>query len=807
MVNPRGSKVEDSSSLPKILNPYRDVDWETFAHHKANLHTHTTQSDGHFLANEVIEQYQQLGYSILAISDHNYRGENPITWPWNKFGKDAKDLGMLAIEACEIAAPHDLGSYFNSFNGIPRNESCNLIEVLANKGLAVFFHPGFYDRSITWYLNFYRKFSHLIGLEVINQRDRYPHDRELWDQILTRLMPQRPVWGFSNDDMHRTEHFGFNWNVFLLSELTEETFREAMQKGQFYFSIAKESGGTPPIIEEVMVDNQHGRIELKVIDCEQIVWLTAGEIVAQGEIIKLNGLKGSEPYVRAHLFGKGGETYTQPFGLMFDSKGPPEFFDHLESFSMQEDLRGHKFKNTKGPLSVYWANGERKTVGLSSKGDAFLTDKIGNSTILSPVDGVITSTIIEEPIYLEGELARKLVKPQFELEDLSLAAVLGEKAKVGVKIKTGALAGKVLADQFLREGAYFNGDTQEVKLQLLIPKEIKKGTYNLNIDVISGEKTKGRMVQKVNVIEPIAIALKAVPSPDNWRAGMLNVEIVNNSSYLSHSGMIYISFGSTKESIKIIQIAPGEKRTFLIPMGEIPPSRMFDVKTQLNLDCGVNYGFSKQIGYLVALRAEEKLKIDGKLTAEKWGKAIPFVLDRKEQVRVISDWAGPKDLSVKGYLMWDDDYLYLAAKVIDGIHFEEAKGKHIYIGDSIQFGLDLGKDSKLSCEGWHNLGLTLNREVGPISWRWDAPTGFDLGTLKKAKYAVTRQGTETNYEIAIPWSDLLSPKVKAELGLLLGFAFVVMDNDGEEFRGWMEYKSGIAGGQDPKAFGEFYLGG
>lgn len=27
----------------------------------------------------------------------------------------------------------------------------------------------------------------------------------LWDQILTRTMPERPVWGYSCDDMHNAD--------------------------------------------------------------------------------------------------------------------------------------------------------------------------------------------------------------------------------------------------------------------------------------------------------------------------------------------------------------------------------------------------------------------------------------------------------------------------------------------------------------------------------------------------------------------------------------------------------------------------
>ena len=37
---------------------------------KANLHTHTTKSDGEKSVKERIAQYREKGYSILALTDH-----------------------------------------------------------------------------------------------------------------------------------------------------------------------------------------------------------------------------------------------------------------------------------------------------------------------------------------------------------------------------------------------------------------------------------------------------------------------------------------------------------------------------------------------------------------------------------------------------------------------------------------------------------------------------------------------------------------------------------------------------------------
>ena len=51
----------------KLVNPF-----ECKGHwFKANLHAHTTSSDGNVSMKERVEQYKQQGYNILAITDHN----------------------------------------------------------------------------------------------------------------------------------------------------------------------------------------------------------------------------------------------------------------------------------------------------------------------------------------------------------------------------------------------------------------------------------------------------------------------------------------------------------------------------------------------------------------------------------------------------------------------------------------------------------------------------------------------------------------------------------------------------------------
>ena len=60
-----------SATALTVQNPYEGVQWESAEQYFANLHTHTTESDGKLAPAEVIDLYKDLGYHILAITDHN----------------------------------------------------------------------------------------------------------------------------------------------------------------------------------------------------------------------------------------------------------------------------------------------------------------------------------------------------------------------------------------------------------------------------------------------------------------------------------------------------------------------------------------------------------------------------------------------------------------------------------------------------------------------------------------------------------------------------------------------------------------
>ncbi|NMP38054.1 MAG: hypothetical protein GX051_08060 [Clostridiales bacterium] len=53
-----------------INNPYADVNWQTYSQYKADLHSHTTASDGSDTLKEMTEAHYDAGFDIVAVTDH-----------------------------------------------------------------------------------------------------------------------------------------------------------------------------------------------------------------------------------------------------------------------------------------------------------------------------------------------------------------------------------------------------------------------------------------------------------------------------------------------------------------------------------------------------------------------------------------------------------------------------------------------------------------------------------------------------------------------------------------------------------------
>lgn len=321
------SYYSGSRSGVLVDHPYADVDWASFTQYKANLHTHTKAGDTKIEPADVVDMYHDHGYKILALTDHDTNITEATTWPWQDFGRDPAELGMVAIEGNEISKLHHIGSLYSGYGNAKVTTEEEVFQKIGElDGIAAFNHPGRYThsdrpervRTVDWYCDYYLRHPHIYGMEVYNQMDRYPTDRATWDAVLTQLLPGRPVWGTANDDMHEpSKSFGYSWNIVILPELGDALVRDALVNGQFFFAHAPNGRAGPqvPTIEKITVNERSGTISIQASGHTSIDWIAEGEVVQQGADIDLSQVAGAK-YVRAMVHGPEGTVVgTQPFIL------------------------------------------------------------------------------------------------------------------------------------------------------------------------------------------------------------------------------------------------------------------------------------------------------------------------------------------------------------------------------------------------------------------------------------------------------------------------------------------------------------
>ncbi len=91
--------------MKKFLLP-ENVNW-----YRANLHCHTTMSDGQLTPEEVKEAYKAQGYSIVAYTDHEVLLDH----------SDLNDDGFLALTSSEYSINEGISSYHPDPNGVENN--------------------------------------------------------------------------------------------------------------------------------------------------------------------------------------------------------------------------------------------------------------------------------------------------------------------------------------------------------------------------------------------------------------------------------------------------------------------------------------------------------------------------------------------------------------------------------------------------------------------------------------------------------------------------------------------------------------
>ena len=232
--------------------------------YKGNLHTHCTESDGHYPAEEVIRRYQEKGYDFLALSDHFLECYGfPVT--------DTRELRSADFTTL-ISAELHTGNLHNGETwhvlavGLPLDfappEEHEGIESLSKRAFDAgayigLVHPAWYglapeDARVL-------PFAHAV--EVYNHGSQMENDRgdgwALCDMLLNEGVR---LHGFATDDAHHLTHDAFGgWIHVKADSLDAGLLLESLKAGRYYSSQG-------PILENIECVDGEILVECSAVD-------------------------------------------------------------------------------------------------------------------------------------------------------------------------------------------------------------------------------------------------------------------------------------------------------------------------------------------------------------------------------------------------------------------------------------------------------------------------------------------------------------------------------------------------------------
>jgi len=219
--------------MAQLTNPFESRGrW-----YKANLHTHTTSSDGSVSPQARVDQYRRKGYDILALTDHCVTNDlSRLTAP-----------GMLLINGLECHPPIAgtdelyhlvaLNLPYGFVAGTALVDARSQIQMIKDAGGRVIVaHPYWIGHN----LNELLAIDGYIAIEVFNGTSAKigkAYSSVHWDDLLDagRIVPAVAV-----DDTHKGPDIFVGWTMIRSDSLTVESVMNALSCGCFYSSCGPE---------------------------------------------------------------------------------------------------------------------------------------------------------------------------------------------------------------------------------------------------------------------------------------------------------------------------------------------------------------------------------------------------------------------------------------------------------------------------------------------------------------------------------------------------------------------------------------
>lgn len=501
--------------------------------------------------------------------------------------------------------------------------------------------------------------------------------------------------------------------------------------------------------------------------------------------------------------------------------------EYVGTYDMgHKSITAHRFNKDGKDLLVVWADDcTLNMVATIGNSNMVVTDMYGNANALTPVNGKVTLFLSDAPVYIEYDLddTLELKEGGFKLDKAMYSATpaatfpLQITRNSGLETFEGTYAFS-MPEGWSVEGVEFGaakeGATEITDtVYVTVGDDASKGETSISVRVISDGNVMGQFSVPIEMGD-ICTVNPDVVFTDDGHEFKLSVQVINENSTKPLTGTINLLapaalIGNTKTSVPF-EIPAGENKAVLIDIPAEMANTFHTAKVEVVLESGAKHTVTKPVSFLYAIEAPKDMKLDGVID-EQWADAMEFTAGEKDWENDNSsdlEWPGN---TAKGYVMWDNEYLYVAVEVYDESHYQEASGTSIWLGDSIQMAIDVSRFTVPGYTGYNEIGFSLNSETGAIeNWNWYAAPGENVSEGGIFKIVRDEDACTTTYEVALPWSEQLPDGEELNLNSV-GFSLIVnensLDEDGDPTgrTGWIEYMSGIGRRKDPTVFGDLIL--
>ncbi len=233
---------------------------KTLNAYKSACHIHSTNSDGQYTPQEIIDIYAARDFDAMAFTDH--RTTNPIS------AYDGRGMTLLSGMEIHPDGPRGIIWHFLAV-GVPENfqhpspdDAQAAVDAAKAAGAAVFCaHPywcGLTSAEVASIRN-------LDGVEVFNSSCRSigrAYNMECWDELsdMGLVYPALAV-----DDTHGPDHLFQGWTYIVAEDRSPEALLASLKAGRLYASQG-------PVITRLSF--QDGVFEADFSPCTEVIGLT-----------------------------------------------------------------------------------------------------------------------------------------------------------------------------------------------------------------------------------------------------------------------------------------------------------------------------------------------------------------------------------------------------------------------------------------------------------------------------------------------------------------------------------------------------